>query len=221
MNISSWLLIAMNIVPLIGVLFFEWDVRVVIVLYWIENLIIGIFNMLKMSFVAISKQQWKDLGLVAFFAFHYGAFCAGHGNLLLDILGMDGSFDSLNVNEEWPGPLVFVQMGWLTLQTVLLVMGAKLWLGIAALFLSRFVSFIENFIFRAEYANSSVKELMTAPYKHLVVLHVGLIAGAMLIMQFDSPVLLLAVLVALKTFFDFKMYKKRHQQEQAEQIKDV
>ena len=177
MSISSWLLITMNIVPLIGALFFAWDVQVIIVLYWIENLMIGVFNILKMSIVAVSQQEWKSFSMVAFFALHYGAFCAGHGNLLMELLDMENILRILSPEQEWPGPLVLAQEAWLTLQAIMDALGAKLWLGVGALFLSRFVSFLEYFIFRAEYAKAKVKDLMTAPYRHLIVLHVGLIVG--------------------------------------------
>lgn len=45
---SVYALIFANTVPLIGVLFFEWSLFAIIFLYWMENIVIGFFNLLRM-----------------------------------------------------------------------------------------------------------------------------------------------------------------------------
>jgi len=65
-------LLAANTMPLFGVLFLDWDVFFIVLIYWSENLAIGFFNILKMVFVP-------------FFAIHYGGFTAGHGLLVFFI----------------------------------------------------------------------------------------------------------------------------------------
>src|SRR6188472_645744 len=45
---SAWALIAANTLPLFGVLFFGWDTFSIVFLYWVENVIIGAVNVLKM-----------------------------------------------------------------------------------------------------------------------------------------------------------------------------
>lgn len=45
---SIWVLIGANIIPLIGVLFWGWSTFEVVALYWLENVIIGGINILKM-----------------------------------------------------------------------------------------------------------------------------------------------------------------------------
>ena len=39
------LLVAANLVPLAGVLFWGWQVKQVVFLYWAENIVIGLFNL--------------------------------------------------------------------------------------------------------------------------------------------------------------------------------
>ena len=41
-------LIIANLVPLVGVLWFGWDVWGILIIYWLENGIVGLFNVLKM-----------------------------------------------------------------------------------------------------------------------------------------------------------------------------
>ncbi|NIA27398.1 MAG: hypothetical protein GWP02_05020 [Desulfobulbaceae bacterium] len=45
---SAIILILANLVPLAGVLFLGWRVFDVIILYWAENVVIGVINVLRM-----------------------------------------------------------------------------------------------------------------------------------------------------------------------------
>jgi hypothetical protein len=45
---SAVTLIVANLVPLIGVLFWDWDAFEIVALYWTENVVIGLINVLKM-----------------------------------------------------------------------------------------------------------------------------------------------------------------------------
>jgi Family of unknown function (DUF6498) len=47
--ISVPFLVAVNMWPLYGVLFFGWSLFSIIFLYWIENGIIGFFNIFKIA----------------------------------------------------------------------------------------------------------------------------------------------------------------------------
>lgn len=49
---SLVLLVAFNLVPLIGVLAWGWNVATLLVLYWVENGIVGILNVPKMLLAA-------------------------------------------------------------------------------------------------------------------------------------------------------------------------
>ena len=45
---SALVLVAANLVPLAGVLFFGWSVFATLLLFWVENVIVGGFNVLRM-----------------------------------------------------------------------------------------------------------------------------------------------------------------------------
>lgn len=47
-NISLVTLIISNLIPLFGLAVFNWDVRSVISIYWVENVVVGFYNVLKM-----------------------------------------------------------------------------------------------------------------------------------------------------------------------------
>ena len=100
--LPSWLtpsvaaLILANLVPLAGVLWMGWEVGDVVLLYWIENLIVGVFNVLRILAVRIrDPAAWLGkLVLIPFFAVHYGGFAAVHGVLLTAMFRGQGSGDT-------------------------------------------------------------------------------------------------------------------------------
>lgn len=45
---SSILLILVNLLPLGGAIFLDWKIFPIMMLYWFENIVIGIFNVLRL-----------------------------------------------------------------------------------------------------------------------------------------------------------------------------
>src|SRR5206468_7797702 len=88
---SLVLLVAFNLVPLIGVLAWGWNVATLLVLYWVENGIVGILNVPKMLLAAAPETgtagpritpagvAFTKGGQVVFFLMHYGIFWLVHG----------------------------------------------------------------------------------------------------------------------------------------------
>ena len=75
-NISIIALIVANSLPLAGVIWLDWAVFDVLILYWAENVVIGIINVMRMNKCLSSPK----LGyfIIPFFIVHYGMFCFGH-----------------------------------------------------------------------------------------------------------------------------------------------
>lgn len=83
-----------NLIPVFGVAFLGWDAVQILILYWVENLVIGILTLpriLTAQATDIRQQSPHDpfaqaqvagLGNRAFtgcfFVVHYGIFCLGH-----------------------------------------------------------------------------------------------------------------------------------------------
>ena len=92
-------LIAANVIPLIGVLAFGWSVWNILVIYWLENGIVGVINILKMSTatgdeaapgmtVMVNGRPASSMtkaGLIPFFLVHYGIFWFVHGIFVLTL----------------------------------------------------------------------------------------------------------------------------------------
>src|SRR2546428_6743265 len=82
---SAFVLVATNLIPLIGVLLHDWTVFQVLLLYWCENVVVGVFNVLRMlSAQPRSSLAWAaKLFLIPVFTFHYGMFTLVHGIFVL------------------------------------------------------------------------------------------------------------------------------------------
>jgi hypothetical protein len=72
-------LIAANLVPLVGVVAFGWDLGLILLLFWGESVIVFAFSILKMARAA----GLAAFALVPFFLVHAGMFMGGHLVFLL------------------------------------------------------------------------------------------------------------------------------------------
>ena len=188
--VSGLVLIGANLVPLAGVLVFGWDLPTVMVLFWAESAVIGVFTAIKM---AITGKVWAIVG-VPFFIGHFGGFMAMHF-LLIYSLFIRG------VRAAGPEP---------DARQALLKIFVPLWIPLAALFVSHGVSFVTNFIGRREFERTSMQALMAAPYSRIMAMQLALIFGGWVVLLLKNPVPALALLVVVKTAVDLNAHRKEH-----------
>ena len=222
-NISNKLsllaLIGANLIPLIGALFFDWNAILILALFWIENLIIGLFNIAKMATAGAYKKELKAIFLCGFFFLHYGMFCAVHGTILWEILGLE-KLPNGPLNVEWFGIGEIFREGAVVFLSFVEMFKPQIWLGIAALFASHCIDFLENFILNQELKQSEAKDFMAKPYAQIFILHGGLIVGAGAVEKFGSPIWLLIVIIGFKLGVEFFLYKRKlRKQERHKKLK--
>jgi hypothetical protein len=211
-SLSLAALIGANLIPLIGIFLFDWDVRFIVLLYWIENLIAAFYNILKMALLKVDHtvNNASKLFIIPFFCIHYGGFCAVHGFFLIHFFKIGTGSSPLDNGSDWWGPFIFMQM--------LLSVIAKIWASrppemiwaVIGLTVSHGVSFVENYILGGEYKKSSLKILMHQPYKRIFVMHIAIIAGGIFVMKLNSPLPLLIILVLIKIGVDLYLHKQSH-----------
>jgi hypothetical protein len=189
-SLSVVALVAANLVPLGGVLFFGWDLATVMILYWAESAVIGFYTALKIAVVG----KFGALFAVPFFVGHFGGFMALHFLFIY-------SFFVRGVSATGPAPAV---------RDALTAVFVPLWPSLAALFVSHGISFFSNFIRRREYVGATVSGLMTAPYNRIAIMQITIILGGWLILLLNSPVAALVVLVLIKTGVDLSAHRKEH-----------
>src|SRR4030066_590779 len=88
---TALVLIAANLLPLYGVLVLGWAVFPVMVLFWLENIVIGALNILRILFAspAVPAKWSGKFMLMLFFTVHYGLFTAIHGKFVFSLFGGD------------------------------------------------------------------------------------------------------------------------------------
>jgi len=184
-------LLLANAVPVIGVLFLGWTVFPLLLLYWLENVIVGGFNVAKMLLARPAEPiYWAGkLFLIPFFIVHFGGFTFVHGVLLVAFFGPKGlqPFDLLTAV---PAAIRTNQLGW----------------GLLSLVASHGFSFFWNYLKNGEYQRASLQTLMGQPYGRIVVLHLTVLFGGWVVMLLGSPVGALVVLVGLKTAADLRAH---------------
>ncbi|PYO73912.1 MAG: hypothetical protein DMD64_05675 [Gemmatimonadetes bacterium] len=192
MTPSQVALVLANAVPLVGVLLLGWTVFPLLLLYWLENVVVGGFNVLKMLLAKPAEPvYWAGkLFLIPFFIVHFGGFTFVHGVLVVAFFGPKGiqPFDLLTAV---PAAIRANQLGW----------------GVLSLIASHGFSFYWNYVKNGEYQRASLQALMGQPYGRVMVLHLTVLFGGWIVMLLGSPVGALLVLVALKTAADWRGHR--------------
>ena len=155
---SSLILIAANLTPIAGVLWFDWSVFEILLLYWTESVIIGLINVMRMAscqtgnllagFIGArgevtANQALEAAGsmlpargikafIIPFFMVHYGMFCYGHLTAVVGIFSEGGLNGRL-------------------LAAVPTFANYAFWIAVASIFSSHLFSFFANFIGKGEF----------------------------------------------------------------------
>lgn len=190
---SAWVLVATNMIPLIGVVLHNWTVFQVLLLYWCENVVVGGFNVLRMLCAQPrSEVTWASkLFLIPFFTVHYGMFTFVHGMFVIALFGGPN-----RVAGTSPHGLLAA------------VSGAGLTVPVIALVASHGFSFFHNYLAGGEYQRVLLPQLMFRPYGRIVVLHLTVLLGGFLVTALGSPTAAIVLLVGLKTAIDLGAHLK-------------
>lgn len=179
-------IVLFNLAPLAGVLWLGWRADVLLLLYWAENVIVGLFAAARIVVSGAVRGPATGFGsvfLAAFFCLHYGLFCAGHLFFLTLMFVADPQ-----------GDLPFAQA------FALLNSPGVLW-SLAALGLLQLYD-TAAWLFRGGPRTSEPKAEMSRPYPRMVVLHLTIIAAGFAVMGLGQPVWAVVILAGLKTAFD-------------------
>jgi len=193
-------LIAANAIPLAGVMFWGWRVEDVVFLYWCENVVAGLCNLVAIVGCDPGPDRkgrpsgWFDKIFTAvFFVAHYGAFCAGHALLLAFFLfgpqatEQDALLDILRARLSDPVTLA-------SLCALIVSYGWSLYRGFVA----------------GQFNGIDLNRLMARPYPRIVTTHIFILAGGALVMKLAGTLAPIFIFVAIKTAFD--LYFVTHEQ---------
>ena len=227
---SGWLtrslvvLVLANIVPLYGMLVLGWDVFPLLMLYWLENVAIGLLNVPRMLLASgpVGGAEWQAAAkkmrqttsaasmrawiwgakgfVVAFFCLHYGVFALTHGSILTQLFGPEA------ITSE--GFVLGPGVVWHIIRSY------GLGLSVIALVVSHAASFAWNDLAQREHRHTNIVRQMAAPYVRVTILHGALLLGGGLVALIGSPPAALVVLIALKVGLDGRAHLREHDREQ-------
>ena len=198
---TSWFLIIANTLPLFGVLYFHWAIADLILLYWSENIVIGLYTLLKILIVG----RLRALPNAVFFTLHYGIFTAAHGVFVFQLFNIPVPVDLFTYQTA-----NLSEYGQHVLTGLLQIFPAGLYLSLLALLISHGISFLWNFMRKGEYRQTTVKKVLFSPYGRVVILHITILLGGMIIKALDAPLIALLILVSLKTAMDVVLHWRSH-----------
>jgi hypothetical protein len=203
LNLASLLLVAANLLPIAGVVWWGWDAFVLLMLYWLETAIIGFWTIVHLiaapTSVDVSGKRLDRMSLVgrmalgAFITVHAGIFMAVHFVFLWTLFSGDWS-------SKIHGPGDFVRV---------MIVGTDLWIPLAFLFLVRGVMVMGPSVRRrlavvpdAETEPAALENPVLGLYVRIVVMQVTIILGAWFALLAGDTIGPLLLLIALKTAID-------------------
>lgn len=196
-RVSLVLLVAANLLPLVGVFLWDWDVFFLLLLFWCENVVIGLFGIARLIVAANNDTIKEGLFLPLFFVVHYGGFMFGHFMVLFGMYSSNVEELGRSAQPEDYYRLVLENLNWI---------------AVAAIFVSHGWSFVENFMGRSEHERLSPMQAMGLPYKRMFITHVALILGGFFLIERGQPLGGLVILILLKIGLDVTFHRREHRQ---------
>ena len=158
--------------------------------YFLETIIIGIFNALKMLWsILYGKSKSASFGLVLFFLFHYGMFVAIQsifGFSLFDIEGNGIFKEPFNILENY-GII-------LNLEDIQYALPAIIFMHLG--------KFISDYIYHKKYLEFTAKEIMFKPYVRIFVQQFVVILSSFFIILGKAGVIAAILLIFFRLVID-------------------
>jgi hypothetical protein len=177
------LVLLLNLVPVAGVLWAGWSPLQLLLLYWIENVAVGVFNWLKLRDYERFKPPPgpQPFTLSSFFLMHYGMFTLVHG-IFAVVVGL--LFAGPGAERAWNGADGLSMAGVAAALVVIQLSNHLHW--------------------RAEkgWDEGTADGQMFAPYGRIIVMHLTVLGGALVLALTHAPVAYIALLAVLKTVIE-------------------
>lgn len=196
---STIALLIGNLLPIVGVVLWDWDVRSIMTLYWSENLILGGITLLKMGYLS----GFKAIPNILSFLVVFGVACVVHA-IIINVLfpgDIPGGLTGI-------APTVFDLDSLARFFTHLLgsifdSADTLWWWTFVALTVSHLISFLLNWIGQQEYLQDTTESVAMELYWRLYTLHFTMMLGGRAITMLGAHVV---ILVLIKVVFDLLMH---------------
>lgn len=206
----AWVILAVDLFPIIAVLTLGWGAAALVFLYWLENLIVGAVALAKMIAASMKDSPFGLLAMLflgPFFIVHYGMFCFVHGIFVAGFAELP-----IGGNPDFTGPTGLIQLAFSS--------GAYMALFVWAIIVLQAFLYVRDFILGQEYKRASVDQMMMAPYGRIIILHIAIFAGAFALESFGEPMWGMLGLIGLRAVWGVILaMRRRVQLDAAPQLK--
>lgn len=176
------LVLLLNLVPVAGVLWLGWSPLQLLLIYWVENVVVGLVNYAKLrGYEAHGRSEASPFRISNFFAMHYGMFTLVHGifAVIVGVVFAPAATAEPAVSQDW-------WSFW----------GATF--GLSVLHLGDYLRWRET----EGWTRASADAQMFAPYGRIIVMHLTILGGVFVLVQTGAPVAYIALLAVLKTIIE-------------------
>ena len=184
-------LVLANLLPLVLVATGWWSLQQVLLLYWIENGVVGFWNVVKILGSGTPPVSVR-LIISAFFTVHFGGFFVIHGVFVMYFLKLP------------------IRIGDDLLQSMWSALPAGLWPMVVVLMCSHGYSTYRYHFSQGLWRSVNGATLMMRPYGRVVLLHLTILGSGFLVYMQGESGLLLVLLVILKTIVDVVLHVRSH-----------
>lgn len=182
------LILLVNLIPVGGVLFLGWQAAQILLLYWVENVIVGVLALSRILTAQgatpppAGRKDHGRLGVGCFFMVHYGVFTLVHGVFAV-ILAVRLAGDAMTLWTQTLGDRAFHA----------LVLAAAVFQTIAM---------IRDWWLSGLWRTSSPIEEMFRPYGRIVVMHVTVLGAAWAMASLGAPAWAVLILCLAKAVLE-------------------
>ncbi|MBI1338875.1 hypothetical protein GC169_01510 [bacterium] len=194
-----WGGLAIDLIPIYAVLALGWKASPLVLLYWLENGVIGLFTALRMLAAGVVQGPVAlvaALFLTAFFAVHYGMFWFVHGVFVVFLtLGEPGVVGEGAEAGTFPAPPGLIEAALGAAPAMPVFIGLVIaWSAVV---------FVVDFLLRGEVGRSDLHREMMSPYGRVIVLHFGIFASFFALMALGDPAIGALALIILYAAYNF------------------
>lgn len=175
----SWAALGIDLIPVFSVLTLGWGAAALVMLYWLENLVIGLMTLARMFAAGARDGVIGVIGtlfIATFFTFHYGMFSFVHGEFLNMFAAMS---DPEHFSTDFHGPFALINSA--------LSAAPRMTFFVGLILAWQIFLFLWDFIRRGEFLKSDPQKEMFKPYGRIFVLHVAIFAGAGAMIVLGQP----------------------------------
>lgn len=165
--VSALSVLTINLIPVFGVLGLGWSAVEILMLFWAENVLIGLAALVRVLTAAGGDSRAAArLGLGLFFLVHYGIFCAVHGAMAAALVVLPGQ-DAGVIARTFESR---------DFQISVAITGLLLLIGL-----------VRDWWISGDWRRFGPREEMGRPYGRVLILHVTLIFGAGALTMLEAP----------------------------------